>query len=83
MEEGGGGGAYIKFKVCPFAIYSCVMEKGVSMLYFIFHPFGINLLDIAFGVKFHISSNLGHTVRVLDWLVVLWFNATLTAKVIS
>ena len=38
---------------------------------------------IGFGGKFHRSCNLAHTVRDFDWLVVLWFNATLTFKVIS
>ena len=38
---------------------------------------------IGFGGKFHRSRNLVHTVRDLDWLVFLRFNASLTAKVIS
>ena len=37
---------YIKFELCPFAIYSCVMEKGVYVLYFIFHQFRTNVLDM-------------------------------------
>ena len=43
---GGLGRPYIKFKLCPFAIYSCVMENGLFMLYLIFYQFGINLLDM-------------------------------------
>ena len=42
----GLGRPYIKLKFCPFAIYSCVMEKGVFMLCFIFHQFRTNLLDM-------------------------------------
>ena len=38
---------------------------------------------IGFGGKFHRLCNLVHTVRDLDWLVVLWFNTTLIAMVIS
>ena len=55
LEWGGGGGArrmgglgrpYIKFKLCPFAIYSCVMEIGVFKLFFIIHQFRVNLQDM-------------------------------------
>ena len=47
---------YIKFKLCPFTIYSCVMEKGVFMLYFIFHQFLINLLDMPHRIWRDISQ---------------------------
>ena len=48
MREGIGGlgRPYIKFELCPFAIYSCIKEKGVFVLYFIFHQFRTNLLDM-------------------------------------
>ena len=36
---GGLGRPYMKFELCPFAIYSCVMEKGVCVLYLIFTNF--------------------------------------------
>ena len=43
---GGLGRPYIKFELCPFANYSGIMEKGVFVLYFIFHQFHTNLLDM-------------------------------------
>ena len=52
--NGGGIGGlrrpHIKFELCPFAIYSCIMEKGVYMLYFIFHQFRTNLLDMPYRI---------------------------------
>ena len=38
--------ALYQTELCPFANYSCVMEKGVFVLYFIFHQFRTNLLDM-------------------------------------
>ena len=35
---GGGGRPYIKYKLCPFAIYSCVMENGGTRVIFHFSP---------------------------------------------
>ena len=48
MGEGIGrlGRPYIKFELRPFAIYSSVIEKEVYVLYFIFHQFCTNLLDM-------------------------------------
>ena len=58
MGEGidGLGRPYIKFELCPFAIYSCVMEKGVFMLYFIFHQFHTNLQDMPHRIWRKISQ---------------------------
>ena len=60
---GGGGGEWVGFgrpqikcKLCPFTIYSCVMEKGVFMLYFIFHLFRINFLDMPHWILRKISQ---------------------------
>ena len=58
MGEGFGrlGRRYIKFELCPFAIYSCVMEKGVYVLYFIFHQFRTYLLDMPHWIWRKISQ---------------------------
>ena len=53
---GGLGEPYIKFELCPFVIYSCVMEKGVFMLYFIFHQFRTKLLDMPHRIWRKISQ---------------------------
>ena len=55
-EMGGLGRPYIKFKLFLFAIYSCVMEKGVFILFFIFHQFRINLLDMPHRIWRKISQ---------------------------
>ena len=59
-------------KLCLFVIYSCVMEKAVFMLYFIFHQFHFKHWTYlhGFGGKFHRSCNLAHTVRVLEFIAV-------------
>ena len=51
-----GEALYIKFEPCPFAIYSCVMEKGVFVLYYIFHQFRTNLLDMPHRIWRKISQ---------------------------
>ena len=43
---GGLGRPSIKFELCPFVNYSSFMEKGAFVLYFIFHQFRTNLLDM-------------------------------------
>ena len=57
------------------------MEKGGIRVISHFSPIFVLIYWtclIGFGGKFHRSCNLAHSVRDLDWLVVLWFNATLT-----
>ena len=63
-----GGRPYIKFKLCPFAIYSCVKEKGYSCYISFFTNFALIYWTclIRFGEKIHRSCNLPHTVRDLD-----------------
>ena len=64
-----GGRPYVKFKFCPCAIYSCVIEKKGYSCYITF-PTNFILIYwtrlIGFGGKFHRSCNLAHTVRDLD-----------------
>ena len=64
----GGGGGLISNLNCPFAIYSCVMEKGYSCYISFFTNLALIYWTclIGFGGKFHRSCNLAHTVRVLD-----------------
>ena len=50
----GWGRPYIKFELCP--IYSCVMKKGLYVLYFIFHQFHTNLLDMPHRIWRKISK---------------------------
>ena len=55
-EDGWVGGGPISYLNCPFAIYSCVMLKGVFMLYFISHQFRINLPDMPHRILRKISQ---------------------------
>ena len=70
MGEGIGrlGRPYIKFELCPFAIYSCIMEKGYTCYISFFTNFALIYWTclIGFGGKSHRSCNLVHTVRDLD-----------------
>ena len=63
---GGLGRPYIKFELCPFANYSCFMGKGVFVLYFIFHQFRTNLLDMPNRIWRKISDFLIYC-SVLEW----------------
>ena len=62
LEWGRGGGGWVEWGGlisnlnCPFTIYCCAMEKGVFMLYFIFHQFCINFLDMPHRIWKKISQ---------------------------
>ena len=87
MGGGGGGKGWVvwgglmsnlnSFRL-RFTAASC--KKGYSCYISFFTNFAlINWTClIGFGGKFHRSCNLAHTVKDLDWSVVMWFNATLT-----
>ena len=64
---GGLGRPYIKFELCLFAIYSCIMEKGVFMLYFILHQFRTNLLDMPHQILEENLTDFGIYCSVLEW----------------
>ena len=65
----GLGKPNIKFELCPFANYSCVMEKS-GYSYHISYLTNFALICwtclIGFGGKSHRSCNLAHTVGDLD-----------------
>ena len=62
---GGLGRPYIKFELCPYANYSCIMEKRVFVLYFIFHQFRTNLLDMPHRIWRKISE-------ILEFIALSW-----------
>ena len=52
----GFGRPYIKFELNPFAIYSCVLEKAIFMLYSMFHQDRTNVLDMPHRIWRKISQ---------------------------
>ena len=65
----GLGRSYIKFQLCPFANYSCVMDKkGYSYHISFLTNFALIYWAclIGFGGKSHRSCNLAHTIGDLD-----------------
>ena len=85
--EGGrmGGGLISNLNSVRLRFTSASWKKGYSCYISFSTNFALIYWTclIGFGGKFHRLCNLVHTFRDLDWLVVLWFNATLIAKVIS
>ena len=89
---GGGGGKWVgwgglisNLNSLRLRFTAALWKKGYPCYILLYSNFTLIYWTclIGFGGKFHRSCNLIHTDRDLDWLVVLWFNATLTAKVIS